>query len=176
MDIATTLKGLGVRWLRKVRTYSVATMMKTLREALITAERGLKVIIADGECMLARQRRLRAENAKKLAGGARVVRTRYGVDDDVCTGDHSCIRLSGCPTLTIKPNPDPLRADPVAHVNSGCVGCGLCGEVAHAAVLCPSFWRAEIVHNPRWTDRLLHRWRRAAIGFLQARTRREEAA
>ena len=73
-------------------------------------------------------------------------------------------------------NPDPLRTDPVAHVNSGCVGCGLCGEVAHAAVLCPSFWRAEIVHNPRWTDRLLHRWRRVAIAFVQNRTRREEAA
>ena len=23
-----------------------------------------------------------------------------GVDEDTCTGDHSCIRLSGCPTLT----------------------------------------------------------------------------
>ena len=36
-------------------------------------------------------------------------------------------------SLTIKPNPDPLRTDPIAHVNTGCVGCGLCGEVAHAA-------------------------------------------
>ena len=31
-----------------------------------------------------------------------------------------------------------------------CVGCGLCGEVAHAAVLCPSFYRAEIVRNATW--------------------------
>ena len=113
-----------------------------------TAERGLKVIIADGECQLARQRRVRAEDAEKLKRGERVVRTRFGVDDEICTGDHSCIRLSGCPSLTVKPNPDPLRTDPVATVIESCVGCGLCGEVAHAAVLCPSFYRAEIIRNP----------------------------
>ena len=40
---------------------------------------------------------------------------KYGVDEDTCTGDHSCIRLSGCPTLTVKDNPDPLRARPGGH-------------------------------------------------------------
>ena len=91
-------------------------MVATLKEAMKTAERGLKVIIADGECQLARQRRVRAEDAGKLARGERVTRTRYGVDDEICTGDHSCIRLSGCPSLTVKPSPDPLRSDPVATV------------------------------------------------------------
>jgi indolepyruvate ferredoxin oxidoreductase, alpha subunit len=132
IDIERTLRTLGVKWLRKVRTYGVATMVKTLKEAMRTAERGLKVIIADGECQLARQRRVRAEDAGRLARGERVVRTRYGIDDDLCTGDHSCIRLSGCPSLTVKPNPDPLRRDPVATVIDSCVGCGLCGEVAPA--------------------------------------------
>ena len=105
--------------------------------------------------------------AKRLADGKRVVRTRFGVDDDVCTGDRACIRLSGCPSITIKPNPDPLRTDPVAHVNNDCVGCGVCGEVAHAAVLCPSFYRAEIVANPRWLDRKLHGVRRRVIRRMQ---------
>ena len=54
----------------------------------------------------------------------------------------------------MKPSPDPLRTDPVAHVNNGCVGCGLCGEVADAAVLCPSFYKADIVQNATWWDRL----------------------
>jgi len=166
MDIERTLKSIGVPWLRTVRTYSVAKMMATLREALTTTKQGLKIIIADGECQLARQRRLRGENAKKLAAGERVVKPRFGVDDEVCTGDHSCIRLSACPSLTIKPNPDPLRTDPVASVNNGCVGCGLCGEVAHAAVLCPSFYRAELIQNPRWLDRALHGLRRAVIRAL----------
>jgi indolepyruvate ferredoxin oxidoreductase alpha subunit len=168
MDIEATLKSMGVRWLRTVHSYSVAAMMRTLKEAMRTAERGLKVIIADGECQLARQRRLRGEEAEKLRRGARVVRVRYGVDDEICTGDHSCIRLSGCPSLTIKSNPDPLRTDPVATVIESCVGCGLCGEVAHAATLCPSFYRAEIVHNPHWRERALHRIRQAVIGWLGA--------
>ncbi|MDI3469334.1 MAG: Indolepyruvate oxidoreductase subunit IorA [Pseudolabrys sp.] len=166
MDIETTLRALGVKWMRKVRTYGVATMVKTLKEAMRSAERGLKVIIADGECQLARQRRVRAEDAEKLKRGKRVTRARYGVDDEICTGDHSCIRLSGCPSLTVKPSPDPLRTDPVATVIESCVGCGLCGEVAHAAVLCPSFYRAEIVRNPTAWDRFKFGWRATVIGWL----------
>ena len=166
VDIEQTLRIMGVKWLRTVRSYSVALMAKTLKEAMKTAERGLKVIIADGECQLARQRRVRAEDAVKLERGLRVTRTRYGVDDEICTGDHSCIRLSGCPSLTVKPSTDPLRSDPVATVIDSCVGCGLCGEVAHAAVLCPSFYRAEIIRNATWRDRVVFWWRRKVIGWL----------
>ena len=171
MSIENALKGLGVKWVRSVRTYNVSKMAKTLRRAMTETRKGLKVIIADGECQLARQRRLRPLLKKRLDAGQRVIRTKFGIDDDVCTGDHSCIRLSGCPSLTIKPNPDPLRTDPVAHVNNGCVGCGLCGEVAHAAALCPSFYRAEIVQNPNLWDRLLDGWRQAVIRALQGLVR-----
>jgi indolepyruvate ferredoxin oxidoreductase, alpha subunit len=166
ISIEKTLRSLGVKWLRTVRSYSVGKMAATLKKAMRSAEHGLKVIIADGECMLARQRRIRVEQADKLKRGARVVTTRYGVDDELCTGDHSCIRLSGCPSLTVKPNSDPLRQDPVAAVVESCVGCGLCGEVAHAAVLCPSFYRADVVTNPNWWDRLLHRVRTRIIAWL----------
>ena len=171
MSIENALKGLGIKWVRTVRTYNVSKMAKTLRQAVTETKKGLKVIIADGECQLARQRRLRPLLKKRLDSGRRVIRTRFGIDDDLCTGDHSCIRMSGCPSLTIKPNPDPLRTDPVAHVNNECVGCGLCGEVAHAAVLCPSFYRAEIVQNPNILDRLLDSWRQALIGALQGLVR-----
>ena len=167
ISIEKTVRSLGVTWLRTVHTYSVGKMVVTLKEAMRTAERGLKVIIADGECMLARQRRIRAEDAEKLKRGERVVKTRYGVDDEICTGDHSCIRLSGCPSLTVKPNPDPLRTDPVAAVIESCVGCGLCGEVAHAAVLCPSFFKTDVVSNPSWWDRALFRMRSTVIGWMR---------
>ncbi|HVJ10130.1 MAG TPA: indolepyruvate ferredoxin oxidoreductase subunit alpha [Burkholderiales bacterium] len=152
--IENTLTGLGVKWLRTVNNYDVGAMAKTYREAMTTPEKGLKVIVAEGECQLERQRRLKPQVADKLKKGERHVRVKYGVDEDTCTGDHSCIRLSGCPTLTVKDNPDPLRRDPVATVIDGCVGCGLCGENAHAAVLCPSFYRAEVVQNPTWWDKL----------------------
>ncbi|MDB5569808.1 MAG: hypothetical protein JWN93_991 [Hyphomicrobiales bacterium] len=153
LTIEKTLKGMGVQWMRTVHNYNVGSVRDTLLDAMKTPYGGLKVIIAEGECQLERQRRLRPIRAKKLAGGERVVRERYGVDEDTCTGDHSCIRLSGCPTLTVKPSSDPLKTDPVAHVTNGCVGCGLCGANAHAATLCPSFFRAEIVSNPTWFDR-----------------------
>jgi indolepyruvate ferredoxin oxidoreductase alpha subunit len=122
--------------------------------------------------MLNRQRREKPGVRASVAAGQRVVRERFGVDPDTCTGDHSCIRLSGCPSLSIRTNPDPLRRDPVAMVLDSCVGCGLCGEVAHAAVLCPSFYRAEIVSNPSRWDRLRQRVRGAVIGHLQARDQR----
>ncbi len=168
--IAKAVRGVGVDWVRTLtRTYDVAAMRDTLKEALTTPVKGPKVIIAQSECMLNRQRRERPLMKKRMDGGERVVRERFGVDPDTCTGDHSCIRLSGCPSLTLAPNPDPLRREPVTKVINSCVGCGLCGEVAHAAVLCPSFYRASIIANPTAWDRLKHRIRGAVIGWLQRR-------
>lgn len=175
LDIEAALRGVGVKWLRTVPSYQVADMKSTLNEAMTTSEGGLKVIIADGECQLERQRRIKPLNAQKLKNGQRVVRTRFGIDDDVCTGDHSCIRLSGCPSLSIKPNPSALRTDPVATVNQGCVGCGLCGEVAHAAQLCPSFFKAEIVQNASRWERRVDGWRRRIIDGLAGRARQQGA-
>ncbi|HEY6820450.1 MAG TPA: indolepyruvate ferredoxin oxidoreductase subunit alpha [Burkholderiales bacterium] len=154
MSMERALEGIGVGWLKTVDNYRVGDVAKVLKDAMTSEEKGLKVIIAEGECQLERQRKLRPVVSEKMKRGERHVRVKYGVDEDTCTGDHSCIRLSGCPTLTIKDNPDPLRRDPVATVIDGCVGCGLCGENAHAAVLCPSFYRAEVIQNPTWWDRL----------------------
>ncbi len=165
--IEATLTGLGVKWMRTVTTYDVERMRKTLTEALTSDFNGLKVVIAEGECQLERQRRIKPWIAGLLRKGERVVRVKYGVDEDVCNGDHACIRLSGCPTLTLKDNPDPFKVDPVATVIEGCVGCGLCGANAHAATLCPSFYRAEVVQNPKWHERLVHSLRGAVVRALQ---------
>jgi indolepyruvate ferredoxin oxidoreductase alpha subunit len=157
MSMERALAGIGADWVRTVDNYRVGDVAKVLKDAMTTEHKGLKVIIAEGECQLERQRKLRPVISKNLLEGKRTVRVKYGVDEDTCTGDHSCIRLSGCPTLTVKDNPDPLRRDPVATVIDGCVGCGLCGENAHAAVLCPSFYRAEVIQNPTWWDKLVAR-------------------
>jgi indolepyruvate ferredoxin oxidoreductase alpha subunit len=171
-SIVAAVKGVGVKWVRRTHTYDMQGTLKLLREALKTPLRGPKVIVADGECQLNRQRRVKPIVRKAIKDGKRVVRERFGVDPDTCTGDHSCIRLSGCHSLTVKENPDPLRADPVAHVDNSCVGCGVCGEVAHAAVLCPSFYRAELVYNPSGWDRFMSSMRSALIGTLQRRSER----
>jgi indolepyruvate ferredoxin oxidoreductase alpha subunit len=167
MSIADTIRSLGVSWLRVVNPYKVADTLATVREAMTTKAGGLKVIIGRGECQLERQRRVKPQTAARLKAGGRVETPRFGVDPDVCTGDKSCMRLNGCPSLTLKSSGDPLRDDPVAHVDQSCVGCGLCGEVAHAAVLCPSFYEARVVHNPSGWERTLARVRRRVIGYLQ---------
>lgn len=166
--IARAVRGMGVKWLKEVNTYNIAEMKRTLKEAMTTRAKGPKVIIAQSECMLNRERREKPIRNKAIKDGRRVVRARFGVDPDTCTGDHSCIRISGCPSLTIKDNPDPLRDDPVAWVNNDCVGCGVCGENAHTAILCPSFYRADLVYNPSWWDRLKEKWRNSVIGLLQS--------
>lgn len=174
--IEKAVRAIGVTWAKTLtRTYDVAKMRDTLIEALTSKEKGPKVIVAQSECQLNRQRRVKPATQKAIKAGARVVRERFGVDPDTCTGDHSCIRLSGCPSLTIKPNPDPLRQDPIAHVENSCVGCGVCGEVSHAAVLCPSFYKAKIVINPNRWDRLRDRTRSSLIGAWQRRAERTRA-
>jgi indolepyruvate ferredoxin oxidoreductase alpha subunit len=168
--IVDAVKGIGVKWVRHLdRTYDVARMRDTLREALTTKETGPKVIVASSECMLNKQRRVKPLFQKSVREGMRMVRERFGVDEDVCTGDHACIRLSGCPSLSVKQTDDPLKDDPVAAIDNNCVGCGNCGEVSEAAVLCPSFYRADIIHNPNGLDRFMAVLRRAVIGFLQRR-------
>jgi indolepyruvate ferredoxin oxidoreductase alpha subunit len=175
--IERAVRGVGVEWVKTVRrTYDVAGMRSAIREALTTKQPGPKVIVAQSECMLNRQRREKPLVKQAIAAGRRHVRERFGVDSDTCTGDHSCIRISGCPSLSIKPNPDPLRSDPVATVLDSCVGCGMCGEVSHAAVLCPSFYRAGLVSNPTWWDRALAGLRQRVIGALQRRRARRLAA
>jgi indolepyruvate ferredoxin oxidoreductase alpha subunit len=46
------------------------------------------------------------------------------------------------------------------------VGCGLCGEVAHAAQLCPSFAQIDIIQNPTAWDRMRRRLSAALIRLL----------
>ena len=169
-SIADAVRGLGVTWVREIdRTYDVGRVKETLTEALTTPETGPKVIVASSECMLNKQRREKPARKAAIAAGARVVVPRFGVDEDVCTGDHACMRLSGCPSLSVKSLDDPLRDDPVATIDESCVGCGNCGEVADAAVLCPSFHRVDIVRNPGVRERLGAWLGGAVIGWLQAR-------
>ncbi len=172
--ISAAVRGVGVKWVREIdHTYDVPRMCKIFREALTTDYDGPKVIIAASECMLNRQRRQKPLRNKAIDEGHRVAVPRFGIDEDICTGDHACMRLSGCPSLTLKTLDDPLRDDPVAHIDESCVGCGNCGGVAEAAALCPSFYRADVVNNPGSFERWRSETRKAAIGWLQRRRARK---
>ena len=73
-----------------------------------------------------------------------------------------------------------MRTDPIATVLDSCVGCGVCGANAHAAVLCPSFYRSDVVHNPTPRDKLRARarawWMKSGFAGIEARAARFEAA
>jgi indolepyruvate ferredoxin oxidoreductase alpha subunit len=168
--ISKAVKGIGIDWVREItNTYDVGHVRDVLREALTTDALGPKVIVASSECMLNKQRREKPLRQQAIRDGRRVEAPRFGVDEAICTGDHACIRLSGCPSLSLKRLDDPLRDDPVASIDQSCVGCGNCGEVADAAVLCPSFYRADVVHNPTPWERRRASIRARIIGWLQAR-------
>jgi indolepyruvate ferredoxin oxidoreductase, alpha subunit len=174
--ITDAVKGLGAKWVKQIdRTYDVVRMRDTLKEALTTKEAGPKIIVASSECMLNNQRRVKPQLEKAEKSGARIVRQRFGVDEDICTGDHACIRLSGCPSLSVKHSSNPLRDDPVATIDNSCVACGNCGDVADAAVLCPSFYRADVIRNAGRWDRIKMKLRSTIISMLQRRRERRRA-
>jgi indolepyruvate ferredoxin oxidoreductase, alpha subunit len=179
--IEQAVRGIGVKWARTIKnTYDVGKVRDTFIEALTTEEPGPKVLVMQSECSLNAQRRIKRDRAKALADGKRVVRERFGVDAETCTGDHACIRISGCPSLTIASNPDPMRTDPIATVLDSCVGCGVCGANAHAAVLCPSFYRTDVIDNPNRRERFLVAvrswWIKIASRGLERRAARFEVA
>jgi indolepyruvate ferredoxin oxidoreductase alpha subunit len=168
VSMERTLRGLGIRWVRRVNAYRLKDAVRTLRAALDARGDGLRVVISDQECMLARQRRERPAKAAAAKAGRTVVFPRFGIDEQVCVGDHSCMRVNGCPSLTLKDTGDPLKLGPVAHIDASCVGCGLCGEVVHALTLCPSFYRAERIVNPGPWRRLSARLSRPLMAALGA--------
>ena len=172
-SISNALKGVGVKWIREIdRTYDVKKMQEVLKEALSTDYNGPKVIVASSECMLNKQRREKPIRNNGILEGIRVEIPRFGIDEDICTGDHACIRLSGCPSLSLKKLDDPLRDDPIASIDQSCVGCGNCGEVADAAVLCPSFYQADVVHHPKSLEKRLFQIQSTIIKFFQNKRQR----
>lgn len=156
MDIEKALKGAGVNWIKKVNPYDLHESMGVLEKAY-NADKGLKVIISKAECQLEKTRREKVVIKRRVESGKRMVQPILGVDPDICTGDHSCMRYNGCPSLTLKESPTILRDDPIASIEHSCVGCGLCGEIAHAAVLCPSFYKVEVINNPSLFDKLANK-------------------
>ena len=152
-SIVDAVRGVGAKWVRQIdRTYDVARLRDTLREALTTKAEGPKIIVASSECMLNKQRRVRPLMAKAIKAGERVVRGEVRRRRGYL---HAAITpASGFPAArrsSVKHTDDPLKDDPIAAIDENCVGCGNCGEVAEAAALCPSFYRAEI--DPQ-SDRL----------------------
>lgn len=175
IPIEDAVKAVGVDWVRAVDdTYDVHKLVNIFNEALSTKEGGPKVIVAKSECMLNKQRREKPIKANLLKKKKRVEFEKFGVDSKICTGDHECIRLSGCPSLTLAYSDDALRDDPIATIDNSCVACGNCGEVAEEAILCPSFYKVSMVKNPKILEKITFRITSKFINYLQNRRYKKE--
>lgn len=157
LNIERTFKAMGVKEIVKTNPYNFRDFQKKLKKIQEPKDPQLRVLISEAECQLQRQRSVRPARAKALAAGERVEIERLGVDDEVCVGDHACMRVNGCPSLTLEEGPNTLKSAPVAKIDTTCVGCGVCGEIAHAAKLCPSFHKVTVTKNQSWFEKLWHR-------------------
>ena len=81
-SIVDAVKGVGATWVRQIdRTYDVAKVRETLREALTTKAEGPKIIVASSECMLNKQRRVRPlfrRPSRRRTHGEGALRRRRG--------------------------------------------------------------------------------------------------
>jgi indolepyruvate ferredoxin oxidoreductase alpha subunit len=172
MSIASTFKAMGVKQIETANPYDFRAFQRKLKKIHSDPKTSqVRVLISEAECQLQRQRRVRPEREQQIQAGRRVEIDRLGVDDEVCVGDHACMRFNGCPSLTLKEAPNTLRTAPVAAIDHTCVGCGVCGEITTAAQLCPSFFKVTRIENPGWIEKL-----REAISRLFVRAKAAPSA
>jgi len=167
-DIEATLRGLGIKWVRRIKSEDKAVVMseglKALEEALLSQEPGLKVIIDASRCELYGGRIRRKENEETLKSGGRVESLRKLVDPEVCIGDHSCMKLVGCPSLTLAPAKNSLRiGEYIAQTIKSCTGLGHCLQAAKEDKLCPSFVEVKKITNPTISERAIFKIRQSVI-------------
>ena len=109
--IEQAVRGVGVRWVRTLRrTYDVAGMRDALKEALTTKEKGPKVLVAQSECQLNRQRRVKPQVSRRspLASASCV-----SASASMPTPAPATIRAFACPAVRrCRSSPIPTRCVP----------------------------------------------------------------
>lgn len=164
-SIEAILKAHGVTWIKKVNPFDFYSTLETLLDAY-SQDRGLRVVICDGECTLARTRRELPIMESNIAKGVRVEQVKYKIDEKICSGCFPCEKYSGCPSVTVVKNPNPLRTGYIKQTEETCTGCGVCG-ITSIFGLCPSTYRVTEIHNPSMLERLRFRFSQSIIGMLR---------
>lgn len=113
VDFEQMVRACGVKWVRKVDSYDVASVYQATREA--AAFKGVAVVISDRPCVL---------DPVRIKGPA------LQVDTAGCTACQSCMNL-GCPALGW--SAEMLDGHHKVRINEElCIGCTLCAQI------CPS--------------------------------------
>ena len=103
VDIASVLRGMGVREVETVDPLNLEKSVETVRR--LAAEKGVKAIIFRSPCV-----------ALSRPSG------KCAVDPEKCVGCGKCIREIGCPAL--------VRENAGVRIDANlCTGCGLCAQI-----------------------------------------------
>ena len=95
---------------------------------------GVKIVIADKECAITYQRRLRREQRKTIANeGFLKYEKHINITPEVCEFCLECTTTTGCPGLKTV---DTDYGDKIAIDRSNCVSDGACARIKYA---CPAF-------------------------------------
>jgi len=163
--IERAVRGIGVKWSRTMtNTYQVAKMRDLFKEALTTTQKGPKLSSPKANAPLTVNGE-KTSTSQEIKEGKRVVRDVTELTRNLHWRP-LLHRISGCHHSQLDPTPTRCV---MTHCNSldSCVGCGLCGENAHAAALCPSFYSTEVIYNPNRWDKAKLIFREKYIGLLQ---------
>ena len=103
---------------------------------------GVKIVVADKECAITYQRRLRREKQKiKQRDGFLKVEKHINITPEVCEFCLACTESTGCPALKII---DTDYGNKIAIDRSNCVSDGACARIKSA---CPSFEEVVITRK-----------------------------
>ncbi|MBZ0129731.1 MAG: indolepyruvate ferredoxin oxidoreductase subunit alpha [Rhodobacteraceae bacterium] len=119
VDFEKLIRALGVEFVEVTDSYDMASMYRTLREAV--DHKGVSVVISNRPCVL---------DPVKIKGPPMVV------DQSKCVACQSCMNL-GCPALTWSSEYFEGRHK-VAIDPQACIGCTLCAQVCSSDSIVPA--------------------------------------
>ena len=114
VDFEDLVRGLGVKWVRKIDNYNIKRIRAAIEEAV--EFKGPAVIINTRPCVLM---------PKKIST------TPYIVNEEKCVGCHTCMDV-GCPSISVTERLTKKGKEIVNIDQMVCTGCSICAQV------CPS--------------------------------------
>jgi indolepyruvate ferredoxin oxidoreductase alpha subunit len=114
VDFEDLVRGLGVKWVRKIDNYNIKRIRAAIEEAV--EFKGPAVIINTRPCALM---------PKKIFS------TPYIVNEEKCVGCHTCMDV-GCPAISVTEKLTKKGKEIVNIDQMACTGCSICAQV------CPS--------------------------------------
>ena len=131
LDIEEIVRGMGPAFLARSNPDDRASHVALLERAMLMD--GTRVVIADKECGITFNRRIRRErDAVVRANGYLPKVTRYNIAEEVCESCRECTTATGCPGLAVVDTP---LGEKIAIDGEVCVDDGYCAKIK----ACPSF-------------------------------------